>query len=440
MATYNLAETTKTWHGTGSGWWGETTYNNQNGDNNNLYVGGVDGHYRVKIAITIPSTLKTNGTNKLIVKFKGYGQNSGNVWTLRTRAHLSTTNLTSSDYSGLTNLANLVTSYLYSDEAGENRITGGYSTAAGNDVYIIFNKTDFQAGQTYYIYMIPYGSDSDGIASPTWTSTWMVWQNNPPGATDRLVPTLHYNNTYTVTYNANGGTNPPAAQSAVIDSSLTLSSTAPTAPTGYHSESKWNTKANESGSSYGFGTSYKPPSDITLYAQWNPNPYYIAYNGNGNTGGTTNTSTHYYDAAKNLTSNGFTRSYQINFNSNGGSSANSLTATYLFKGWDSRADGNGTGYTNGQSVTNLTAQKEATVTLYAQWEADSIILPIVSRDGYVFRGWANSQSATIADYAGGTSYTPTANKTLYAVWDEIEGFGDNIAYIKINNVWLLSRH
>ena len=44
-----------------------------------------------------------------------------------------------------------------------------------------------------------------------------------------------------------------------------------------------------------------------LYAIWEPNTYTITYNGNENTGGSTSTSTHRYDTAKNLTTNGFTK-------------------------------------------------------------------------------------------------------------------------------------
>ena len=45
-----------------------------------------------------------------------------------------------------------------------------------------------------------------------------------------------------------------------------------------------------------------------------------------------------------------------------------LTRTdYVFNGWNTQADGNGTAYTDGQSVSNLAAEQGATVDLYAQW-------------------------------------------------------------------------
>lgn len=42
-----------------------------------------------------------------------------------------------------------------------------------------------------------------------------------------------------------------------------------------------------------------------------------------------------------------------------------------------------------------------------------------TRDGYIFTGWSESSSATIAEYSAGDTYTATtASSTLYAVWVE----------------------
>ena len=39
-----------------------------------------------------------------------------------------------------------------------------------------------------------------------------------------------------------------------------------------------------------------------------------------------------------------------------------------------------------------------------------------TRTGYTFKGWAESNTATTAQYVAGNSITPNGNKTLYAVW------------------------
>lgn len=70
--------------------------------------------------------------------------------------------------------------------------------------------------------------------------------------------------TYTLTYNANGGTGAPAAQTG--NGSITLSSATP-AKGGYVFLG-WATTASAKEAKYKAGTSYKLTSDTTLYAVW----------------------------------------------------------------------------------------------------------------------------------------------------------------------------
>lgn len=71
---------------------------------------------------------------------------------------------------------------------------------------------------------------------------------------------------HTVTFNANGGSGAPAAQTKVANVALTLSSVTPTR-SGYSFE-KWNTAADGSGTDYYPGGMYVVDEDVTLYAQW----------------------------------------------------------------------------------------------------------------------------------------------------------------------------
>ena len=89
-------------------------------------------------------------------------------------------------------------------------------------------------------------------------------------------------------------------------------------------------------------------ANITLYAQWKANTYTVEFNANGGTG-TMDNQSFTYDQSKALSANAFTRT------------------NYAFKNWNTKFDGTGTNYTNQQSVSNLTAENGATVTLYAQW-------------------------------------------------------------------------
>lgn len=73
-------------------------------------------------------------------------------------------------------------------------------------------------------------------------------------------------NTYAVTFNANGGSGAPAAQTQTHGVALTLSSTRPTR-VGY-TFLGWNTAADGSGKSYAAGGTYGDNAAVTLYAQW----------------------------------------------------------------------------------------------------------------------------------------------------------------------------
>ena len=96
------------------------------------------------------------------------------------------------------------------------------------------------------------------------------------------------NNLYTISYNANGGSNATGDQSKIENKSISLSSSKPTR-TGY-TFVNWNTKKDGSGTTYKAGASYNSNADLTLYAQWRINKVYIKLDANGGSvrGSTTN--------------------------------------------------------------------------------------------------------------------------------------------------------
>ena len=86
------------------------------------------------------------------------------------------------------------------------------------------------------------------------------------------------NETYTVTYNANGGEGAPAAQTKTHDVALTLSTTAPT----YHGYTfkGWSTSIGGA-VEYQPGDIYTANEHKTLYAVWTPVTFNIIFDANG---------------------------------------------------------------------------------------------------------------------------------------------------------------
>lgn len=80
--------------------------------------------------------------------------------------------------------------------------------------------------------------------------------------------------TYTITYNANGGSGSNQTQDVTYDTSFTTLNSSTFTRTGY-TLSSWNTSADGSGTKYATNTSntWTTDSNITLYAIWTPKTY-----------------------------------------------------------------------------------------------------------------------------------------------------------------------
>lgn len=227
--------------------------------------------------------------------------------------------------------------------------------------------------------------------------------------------------TYTISYNANGGSGAPASQTKQSGETLTLSTTKPTkssttvsqytvtynrnysgstdgsataTKTRSYSFSKWNTKSDGTGTWYNSGGSYTADANATLYAQYSSS-----------------------DSGGSVTLPSYTRS------------------GYSLAGWYTAASG-GTKVGNGGASYTPTSN----ITLYAHWTANEYTitfdpnggtcataskevtylqtygtLPTPTRDGHTFDGWYTEAS-------GGTRITSSstvnvaADDTLYAHW------------------------
>lgn len=220
--------------------------------------------------------------------------------------------------------------------------------------------------------------------------------------------------TYTIELNANGGSCLTDSVTVAYDSiygALPIPTKTGYTFNGWYTAVSGGTKITED-------TKVTTASNHTLYAQWSVNSYKIDFNGNGSTGGSMSKLEMKYGTAKKLTANAFAKT------------------GYSFNGWNTKADGSGTSYADKASVNNLTSTNGVTVTLYAQWNANTGTKYVVnhyqmnvSGSGYTLKETENktsttASSVTIANlkktytgftYEGGkgtTSATATKPSTL----------------------------
>jgi len=241
---------------------------------------------------------------------------------------------------------------------------------------------------------------------------------------------------YSVIYNGNtntGGSVPTDGNTYNIADTVTvLGNTGTLVKTGF-TFTGWNTAANGSGTDYSGGDTFAMgSSNVTLYAQWTEITYTVTYNGNNYTEGDVPTDGTTYR-------NGDTATVL-------GNTGGLVKAGCTFAGWNTAANGSGTGYDGGDTFGITTSN----VTLYAQWTAvdytvtydgntntggsvpidgntynitDTVTVPgntgTLVKTGYTFAGWNTAADGSGTGYTEGDTFAMgSSNVTLYAQWTE----------------------
>lgn len=222
--------------------------------------------------------------------------------------------------------------------------------------------------------------------------------------------------TYTVSYDANGGTGAPSAQTKIHGFDVTLSRDVPTRAN--YDFAGWSVLSDGTAVDYAAGDVYSENISVTLYAVWKPHRYSVSFNANGGE-----------DAPAPIV--------KIHGIDTTLPTAVPVKSGLGFAGWSDSSSGNakylpGDKYTaNGDTV------------LYAVWTSDkydvafdanggtnapapvsmasslTLTLPlnIPEKEGFSFLGWAESKSAAAPDYKIGDIYSKKTSVTLYAVWE-----------------------
>lgn len=382
-------------------------------------------YYVTKVSFKVPAGFVGSS---LSITTKGRNDYGGSTAMGKGKVYnFATTTVNVTDYSGMP----------YADTTFTT--TAAISQNSTATLTATINKT-FNANTTYYLY---------------------IWGASPSSVYSLLTHVsteLTLTGTYVVSYNANGGSGAPAAQNKTPGTALTLSSTKPTR-TGY-TFSKWNTKADGTGTNYNPGARYTTDAALTLYAIWTENYVRVAYNPNGGT--VTNSAYGYNQYGWIMKIEGSVTYMHVQPYSQSYDPSNAATFGLVREGYN--FDGNWYLYNQAEGITttglNQDTKYHSTVYysyedktkttantsvvscyLYAGWKAKTFTvsfdlnggsglqisgkqvtydstygtLPTPSRTGYTFAGWFTAAS-------GGTQVTAStvvkilANQTLYAHW------------------------
>ena len=219
--------------------------------------------------------------------------------------------------------------------------------------------------------------------------------------------------TYSITFDANGGSVSTASKTVTYDSTY---GTLPTPTRTGYTFAGWYTSAS-GGTKITSDAKVTTTDSQTLYAHWSANTYTVSYNANGGSVSAT--------------------SKTVTYGSTYGTLPTPTRTGYTFAGWYTLASG-GTKVTSDTKVTITGAQ-----TLYAHWSANTYTVSydgnggtgapsaqskthginltlstkVPVRDDYTFKGWATSSTGTVT-YVPGETYADDSSVTLYAVWEK----------------------
>ena len=228
----------------------------------------------------------------------------------------------------------------------EGHVFLGWGTyAITNDSVFADNKVYYTYNSVSKVYSVAIVNAGDPVAANTYYEATLVDGNSKMPKNNLTLNAVWSINSYTISFNSNG-----AGEVSSITQAFGGVIILPTniSKTGYSFKGWYKDETLQDR----FTSTTMPLNGASLYAKWEANKYFIYFNANtGN--GTMSKLDVAYDQEVSLTSNAFAK------------------VGYSFKEWNTKADGTGTSYTNGQLVENLLSEEGASLTLYAQWKANT---------------------------------------------------------------------
>ena len=437
-----------------------------NGTNAKLYI---DGTLRGTSANYSSGKIGYNATNSVFVGgeatssyntasspfFNGY---VGNVVIKNTDAitSSSTYNTITAPAQSQTLYAKWVINNYYLDLNGmvDGTSSGNISGYGTCDVYI--NGSQVANDVTDYYAQHPYGStyeikDCKASTGRTYNGVYSGSMSGTIGAGNVAVSVKYTSNKYTITYNANGGSGAPGAQTYTYAPSGTtnLSSTKPSR-TGY-TFLGWSTSSTATSASYSAGQAWglSNASNYTLYAVWKINTYTVTFAGvnpistsfdsqtivlagniavpvSASSALALSTNTNYVVSFDYKCASG-TNQFDVDFFPDSLPQTNpTATTTLQHMDWITSSsnsamgsaqlrffdDFQGSGETD-ITITNIMLSR--TSTKQVTYNSKYGDLPAPTRSGYTFVGWFTEQNGGAQVISTSTMNTP-GNHTLFARW------------------------
>jgi uncharacterized repeat protein (TIGR02543 family) len=234
--------------------------------------------------------------------------------------------------------------------------------------------------------------------------------------------------TTTLSFESAGGTGSIDSISNQVGSSTILPSGSGMSDPGY-TFAGWNTAANGSGTQYAVGATYVFSGNQTLFAQWTPDVYTVTYSYDGGIAGVNSANFVVGTTAMILPSptfNGnvfdgwFSEDVGGTLIGGGGSSFVPTISIELFAQWTSIVVDVLTFSSNGGS---------GSIPSYSGNDGSTATLPTIdgmTMIGYAFSGWNTQADGSGTLYAEGATLTLVGNQTFYAQW--VAGPSDTVTF------------
>lgn len=220
-----------------------------------------------------------------------------------------------------------------------------------------------------------YGAATETI-TVTFTNFSTDWQGNVTASASNTVSlsvSVPDVTSYTVYYDANGGSGAPSSQTKYKDQNITLSSTIPS-KTGYIFKG-WATSSS-GGVAYNSGGTYSANSNITLYAVWQAKTVTVTFYRNTSSGDTTST----------------TQTFTYGVSGQTFSSKNWSQTGYSLSGWSSSSSASSIEYSVNQSISDSWINsKYPSTTVYAVWKATGAYLDLNIHYGDIIYAGGSTQ-------------------------------------------------